>query len=142
MPVQLKRTIKQEYLLEMTDAKYGSEGDPTTVTIRQATQGAAESRDQLFSRVSREFTEEKFSVSQTISSEQVKRKEAYLTLCSSNLMDENGDALFKSDKDGNLDMTENEFKVAWSKLPSDIATEIHQKVIEVNISWSAEGEVA
>jgi len=125
MPVKLTAPLEKDFPLERTDLAYDNEGEPTKVTIRQATQARASLNDELQLR-------QKWSV------EELKRIEVYLTLIGCNLEDEDGKSLFRFKSlngHSDLDMTENEFKKAWGKLPPDIAQEIHEKVLEVNLSW-------
>ena len=52
MALALKTPLEQEFTLEKADAKYGDgTGDPTKVRFIQATQGAVELHDQIFSAV-------------------------------------------------------------------------------------------
>jgi hypothetical protein len=62
-----------------------------------------------------------------------------------NLLDENGDPLFKfkEDKKGRsrIAMSEKDFATAWGGLPLIVSGEIVEKVHEVNTDWGGpEGE--
>lgn len=142
MPIKLAAPLIKRFELTETDEKYGIEGEPSYVMIRQATQEQNEIRQQMFADFNRVFDFEKDSQVELRESRNflvLTRVEVYLTMVDCNILDENGNALFKFKKDGNnsvLDMTESEFKKAFGKLPGDIAGEIHRKVREVNISWN------
>jgi len=143
MPVKLIAPIEKDFVLERTDLAYENEGDPTKVTIRQATQEQNERRSLIHSEVTqiisaRSSFGDDLQLRQKWSVEELKRVEVYLTLIGCNLEDEEGKSLFRFKSlngHSDLDMTENEFKKAWGRLPPDIAQEIHEKVLEVNLSW-------
>lgn len=143
MAFKLAAPLIQRFELEETDKKYGIEGDPTFVVIRQATQEQNEIRQQMFAQFNRIFDfkeDDKVELKETRNFLILARTESYLTMVDCNILDENGNALFRFKKDGAnsfLDMTEAEFKKAFGKLPGDIATEIHKKVREVNVSWNS-----
>lgn len=143
MPLKLIAPLYKTLTLEKSDERYGNEGDSTIVTIRQASQQEHERRQQQFATLERKYSDlspDEVTVVQNIPMEQLKRLETYLTLCECNIVDEDDKALFPSKKDKNghprLDMTKQAFETAWGKLPPDIAEEIHDKVLEVNIVWS------
>ena len=149
MPLQLTAPIYKEFTLDRTDEKYSSDGS-TTVLIKQAAQGEHERRQDLFSVLERKYSEldpEEVSLVQRFSMEELKRLEVWLTLCASNILDEKGKELFpskklKSDSYPKLSMSRKQFDDAWALLPPDVAAEIHEKVLEVNLMWAgAEGEV-
>jgi hypothetical protein len=148
MPIKLSAPVIQIFTLEKTDARYGEEGaSPTTVTVRQATQGQHEERQQIFATLERRYDDlapEVVSLVQKANMEELKRREAYLTMVSCDITYEDGKKpLFPSrkGKDGLpvLDMTRSEFDVAWALLPPDVAAEIHEKIIELNIMWGPRG---
>jgi len=142
MAFKLVAPLVKRFELEETDAKYGIEGDPSYVTIRQATQEQNEIRQQMFADFNRVFDfdeDSKVELRETRNFLMLARLETYLTMVDCNILDENNNALFRFKKDGAnsvLDMTELEFKKAYGRLPGEIAGEIHRKVREVNISWS------
>ena len=147
MPLKLTAPIFKTFRLERTDEKYGDNGEPTTIIVRQATQSQHEERMQLFSILKREYEDERpdtMTLVQVLSLEELKRKEAKLTLGGSNIMDENGNALFKftSGDNPHVNMTEDQFRAAWGSLPPDVANEIHEKILEVNLMWSGQGEAS
>jgi hypothetical protein len=142
MPLKLTAPLYETYILEKSDEKYGNIEDPTTVVIKQASQREHEQRQALFSTLEQRWNQlepDEVALVQTISMEEVKKLEVFLTLCESNFEDENGDPLFpsKKGKDGvsRLAMTKPKFMSAWGKLLPDIAREIHEKVQEVNPLW-------
>lgn len=148
MPINLVDPIVKTFTLEETDAIYGNEGDEsTTVTIRQATQAQHEHRQQIFATLERRFNDyapEETRLVQTTNSEELKRTEAFLTLVDCNITKDNGKKplfLFKKGKDGlpELDMRKDDFNEAWGQLPPDIASEIHSKIIELNVMWNPRG---
>jgi len=136
MPLQIKSPLEKEFVLEKTDEKFEVTGEPTIVKIRQATQGGFMSRNQLFDELRREFAGPIMTVVQRISFDAVRRREVWLTLVSSNILKENGKALFNEEtaKD------EIEFGRSWATLDPFVADEIHEKVLEVNYLWSESGE--
>ena len=119
----------------------------TTVTIRQARQHEQEKHDNLFAETTRVWDsgEERVQIKQRVSSGEVIRTEAFLTMAGCNVPDEDGvTPLFQFKIDGNgrsrLDMSPHEFEVAWGKLPPELADEIHDKVREVNPQWGPQGK--
>lgn len=143
MPTKLVAPLIQTFELTETDAKYGTDGTPTTVTIRQATQQQHEQRQQMFAEFNRVFNLQKeneveFKESRNFLS--LARNEVFLTMVDCNILDENGNALFKFKRNGSnsvLDMNTIEFSLAYGRLPGDVAQEIHSKVREVNLSWAS-----
>lgn len=143
MPIKLIAPLIQTVTLDESDKKYGNDGEPTTVTIRQATQGQHGERQALFSTLERKWSEaepDHVSLIQHLSSAELMRLEVWLTLLGSNLLDEDGKSLVfpsKQDKNGDtrLDMTRRQFDDAWARLLPDIAVEIHDKVLDVNPLW-------
>ena len=147
MPFKTSAPVVQVFTLTRTDKKYGVKGEePTTVTIRQATQGQHEKRQQLFATLERRYNDlapEETTLVQTANTEELKRLETYLTLVDSNITKDDGKPLFRSrmDKDGQarLNMDRGDFDESWGLLPPDVATEIHDKVIELNKMWGFSG---
>lgn len=141
MPLKLAAPLTETFVLERSDELVESEGDPTVISIRQASQGEYERRQQMFSEWSRGFDpisgEER--VVQRLNVEMLKRLEVYLTLSDCNIQDEKGKALFKFRND-RLAMSELEFNRAWAKLPLVTANEIHACVLKVNKTWDGSGE--
>jgi len=146
MPLKLVAPINKEFTLNKTDEYYGVTGDPSKVTIRQATQGDNEKRTNLFAEVTRVIEGTKIKTSSRWSYEQLRRLEVYLTLVGCNITDDQDKPIFnfRSLQNGNqvLDMSESHFTEKWNSLPPLVAEEIHEKVLEVNISWDGTaGEV-
>jgi hypothetical protein len=142
MPIQLIAPIYETMTLDRSDERYGNDGEPTEVTIRQASQHEHERRQDLFSKLERKYSDlspDEVTVVQNIPMEELKRLETFLTLCDCNLLDENGDPLFPSKRDRNghprMSLSKTQFDLAWGKLPPDVAEEIHEKVLEVNLIW-------
>lgn len=143
MPIKLIAPIYKTMTLERSDERYGNDGEPTQVTIRQATQAQHELRQDQFSKLERKFSDinpDEVTVVQNIPMEVLKRLETYLTLVECNITDVDGKDMFPSTKDGSgnpkLKMSKAQFDTAWGLLPPDVAEEIHEKVLEVNIVWS------
>jgi hypothetical protein len=131
-----------EFTLDKSDKHYGTDGEPTKIAVRQATQAQNEKRSRVFSEVSQVMdgrSPSSIELSQRWSMEELKRTEAFLTLVSCNIKGEDNKSLFKFSKDGGkqyLDMSDIEFREAWGSLPPIVANEIHSKVLEVNTTWS------
>lgn len=148
MPLKLTTPIYKSFTLDRSDARYGNDGEATIITVKQAAQHEHERRQQLFATLERRYSDlspDQMTLVQTISMEEIKRMEVWLTLCESNIEDEDGKDLFPSKKAKNghpqLALTQGQFVEAWGKLPPDVAEEIHEKVLEVNFIWSgASGE--
>lgn len=145
MPIQLKPRVEQTFPLEKSDEKYGGSG--TFVTVKQATQGEHEKRQDLYSTLRSVYGGDgsnSFEMVQRWNLSELHRHEARLVLLDCNIENEDGKPLFnvKKDRKGNnyIEMTEVAFNEAWAKLPVDIAEEIHSKVLELNPLWGARGE--
>jgi hypothetical protein len=138
MPLNIQPPIEQEFTLEQSDKEFGNTGEPTKVKIKQAREGENIERMQLWKRYERVFQRNgNTMVAQEVSPAEVKRKEVFLTLTACNLMMGEGSSakpLFK------FPLKENEFNEAWAMLPPVVADEIYDKVLEVNLDWSAMGE--
>lgn len=142
MPIRLEIPVVKEFTLDKSDAAYGITADtPTRISIRQATQGGHEKRAALFANIVREWSNnaDGFRLVQRFSFEELKRIEVQLTLASCNIEDNDGKSLFKFDSNGRI-IDEAAFKRAWDSLPTAVAAEIHEKVLEVNVDWGPQGE--
>ena len=146
MPIKLSAPIFKTFELTEVDKRYANEGEPTRVIIKQATQAQHEQRQQLFATLERRYNDyepDETTLVQTANIEELKRLETYLTLCESNIMNADGEAMFPSKKDKEgipyLSMTRSQFDKSWGLLPPDIADEIHDKVTELNVMWGAKG---
>jgi hypothetical protein len=133
MPLKLIAPVKKEFVLEKTDKLYDVKGEPTKVTIRQATQGEHAARNDLFSMITRHYDGDEVSVSQRISFDDLHKREVFLTLCACNIVDEDGKPLFTFEDDRCT--SEKDFENGWYLLSPAVANEIHAKVLEVNIDW-------
>jgi len=133
MPFQLKSPLRKEFRLERSDKEFATEGDPTSVIIRQATQGDYELIRDLLNDYRREYDGQTITISQRLSPDDIRRREVYLTLSACNIMDEHGKPLFKFEKERLKN--ELEFKAAWYRLPPVVAEEIHKYVLEINPLW-------
>ncbi len=148
MPLQLVAPIYKTFTLERSDEKYSVDGEGTTVTIKQAAQREHEQRQDLFSTLERKVKDlapNEVSIVSRFSYEELKRQEVWLTLVECNITKDDGKALFptKKVKGGisQLAHSKAQFNEAWGRLPPDVATEIHEKVLEVNLMWTGiEGE--
>ena len=148
MPIKLSTPIVKTFILEDTDKNYGTGEDvPTTVVVKQATQAQHEFRQQLFATLERKYSDsnpDETSLVQTANIEVLKRLECFLTVVDCNILKEDGKKplfLSKKGRDGlpEIDMNEKAFNDAWGLLPPDVATEIHKKVLEVNVMWGPRG---
>ena len=135
MPLNIEPPIEKEFVLERSDKELGNTGEPTTILVRQAREGENIRRMELWARFERRMNmaTDDISIAQEVSPAIVRRKEVFLTLKGCSITME-GKPLFK------FPLKESEFNSAWDKLPSVIADEIHEKVLEVNIDWAASGE--
>lgn len=131
----LKLSAPLEKKFDLVDADKNYHGEGTYVVIRQATVKENRQRAEQNKEIIRETTVE--GNERTIlnySYYNTQRMEVYLTLCDCNLIDSDGQNLFKFKDNRIRDWSE--FVSAWDKLPTDIAAEIHDKVLAVNIDWS------
>jgi hypothetical protein len=137
MPIKLKSPLKKEFHLIKSDAELGVDetGDPTLITVRQATQGDHELRNDLDSEFRREYDGRTIKVVQRISFDDLRRREVFLTLCACNILDEDGKRLLFEFENGRL-IDEGKFNTAWGKLPPTVADEMHEKVMEMNPLWN------
>jgi len=148
MPLKLLAPTYKTYILEKTDERYDNDGEPTTVTVRQATQAQHRERQDLFATLERRFRDEspgEVSLIQTLSFEALKELEVWLCLVECNLLDEDGKSLLFPSRQVNghaeLALTKRQFMMNWGKLYPDIASEIHAKVLDLNPLWrGTEGE--
>lgn len=142
MPLQLRVPLEQEFELKESDRRFGSEGESTRITIRQATQAAHERRAALFANVIRELGkdsgEDVVRLIQRFSFEELKRIEVFLTLVGCNILGPDDKPLFRFNSNGK--MSEADFNEAWGKLPPFVCDEMHDCVLEVNVDWRPMGE--
>lgn len=137
MPLKMIAPLVKTFELTRSDEKYGTDGTPTTVTLRQATQFEHERRQALFATLEQRMDNlnpTEISLIQNWSMEELKRLEVRLSWIDSNLQDEQGNPLFPT-RNGKAPVNEKQFNDAWGVLFPDIATEIHEKVMEINPLW-------
>lgn len=144
MPLKISLPIEKDFTLDRSDLAYGNDGEPTRVTVAQATQKQNEKRSHIYSEVTNVINRDpedlvpELQLRQHWSLEELKRVETFLTLRSCNILDPDGNPLFRFKMTNNkqeIDMNNHEFAEAWGRLPGDIAQEIHEKVLEVNPLW-------
>jgi hypothetical protein len=144
MPIQLSAPLYKTFTLVRTDRRYNNDGDPTTVTVKQARQHEHAARAEAFKRLERAWSAgespDDVRLIQEVSMVEVWREEAWYTLVECNLLGPNGDVLFPSTKDqqGHPRLAfknKQEFYEAWGQLFPDIAEEIVEKIHEVNSLW-------
>jgi hypothetical protein len=143
MPKAISVPVEKVFKLE----KFDPTGE-TTVTIRQATQSSQEQMAEMFSEVTRRMKDETgvMEVTTKVSSAEVMRRAAWLTMVECNVMNaENTAPLFKFNRAPNgrmyIGMSEAEFSLqAWGELPVELADEIYDKVLELNPQWGNEGK--
>lgn len=140
MPFRLLAPILKDFILVRTDELFQNTGEATKVTIRQASQIDNERRSQVLAKNTRIFdgNVDQVRVTSEWSFEELKRMEAKLTLVGCNIESEDGKSLFRFKTTNGvpeLDMNDREFERAWGALPGEIANEIYEKVLEVNLDW-------
>ena len=140
MPLRLAAPVYKTFKI-VVDPETGEEGE-FTVTIRQATRAQTEQRAEIFAETTRVWNDENFGQIELKSHwtvAELEREEVRLTMCECDILDEDGNALFRSrqDKKGRpyLAMSKAEFDRAWGMLPDEVARAIHEKVLEVNPQW-------
>lgn len=146
MPIKLAKPLIKEFsaendeALKAIDEQLDSNGDPTRIAIRQATQGEYERRNEIIkTRTSYSAREDDVTVTQDIDFDTIRRVECFLTLSECNILDENDKPLFNF-SNGKVSGSLANFNTAWNKLPPIVAETIHMKVLEVNPDWSPLGK--
>ena len=115
-----------EYILSKIDEEFGSEGNPTFVTVRLASPSDNLSRFHSLHQ-------------HLFNLDELKSEEIFLTLASCNIIGEdNTSPLFRFNKDGYL--TRDEFTKSMRQLPPEWIDEIHECVLDANPSWAKELE--
>ncbi len=150
MPLKLIAPLYETFTLDKSDERYGEpDDDPTTVTVKQASQSQHEMRQSMFSTLEQKWKQlepDEVTLVQRISMEELKKLEVYLCMVECNMLKDEDKLLFpsKKGKDGNpeLAMNKNRFMDTWGLLLPFVAAEIHEKVLKVNPLWSGgtEGE--
>ena len=139
MPIKLSTPLVEDFILEKSDTELKNNGEPSRVTIRQATQGDRERRDKVLYAFERKFkSDNEIEVTQKVAYDDVIRTEVMLTLASCNIDNMDGKPLFTFE-DGRV-KSEREFEKAWASLPPIVADEISEKVHIVNILWTESGK--
>lgn len=134
MALRLQPPVQKTLHLERTDVLYPSDGEDTTITVRQASQGEVEKRGDLYSHMVHEWKGEGHLVTQEFNVATLRRIEAAMTVVESNISDEKDKPLFVKG------MKQEDFFKAWNTLPPAVAAEITEKVLEVNPIWGEQGE--
>lgn len=131
MPIKLSPPVIEKLPLEKSDKAFNNEGDPTTVTIKQATEEENILRQNLLSLYKRTLEMDgTISINSNISPAVLRRYEIFLTLTDTNLQGEKGKPLFT------FPLKEDEFNTAYGMLHPQIVEEIHEQVKKVNPTWS------
>jgi len=139
MALKLTVPIEKDFVLEKTDKEFKVEDNPTTIRVRQATQGQCEIRNGLLSDFTRVFDGDQLTVSQHFSPEELYRLEVELTLAACNIENNKGEPLFIF-RNNVVDPAS--FKKGWALLAPLVAEEMHDKVLEMNPPWAGPmGEV-
>jgi hypothetical protein len=147
MAFKVKAPAGESYFLDQTDKYYSIDpADRTFVVIREATQSEDSVHSTLFAEITRVIDStsknpKQVQIKQSLSSDELKEMDIYLTLADTNITDENGQALIRFKKVGSIskvDMSEGEFKNALGKLPGRVVSEIHEKVALKNPDWFGE----
>jgi len=138
MPIKIAPPIIQDFTLDKADKAAKNTGEPTRVRVRQAAQGERERRDAVYFDFKREYKDGEVTVTQRISYNDVARMEVMLTLADCNLIDYEDKPLFKFKNERIAN--EYDFLRAWAQLTPELADEIHEKVLEVNLLWSEPGK--
>lgn len=139
MAFKLVPPLAESYELTESDKKFENVGDPTVITVRQATKADDENRNRLFALWTRTISkDESVTVTSPVTGDDIVRKQVFLTLASCNITNESGTELFRFKSD-RLDMTETEFAKEWGKLPLFLTEEIAKCVAKANPQWGPEG---
>lgn len=110
-----------------------------TVTIRQATNGDNTRRFELTEKQQWSRDNDGSALTVIWNPGKIARLDAYLTLVGADLEDEDGNPLFQFQryKDGSqyLAMSQDAFNKVWDALPSELAAEIHEHILDCNPQW-------
>jgi len=144
----MPKSIQKDFYLYQTDKEYEVVGEPTIITVRQATQKENASRDEF---IIEELDKCSYFIEDVLKirsdgfnhrlyyaifmvAEELHAFEVFLTLVACNIGDM-GKPLFIFE-DGKVDSLS--FKRGWALLAPLVADEIHGKVLEMNPYWSGE----
>jgi hypothetical protein len=139
MPISIKPPLIQSFVLEECDKLFENTGAPTTIKVRQASQGEEEERNSLFALTEKRFKADgDVSYHTHVSIDDVWREEVWLTMADCNITNDlTGDQLFTFN--GNRLSSKEAFLKAWRQLDVRMAQEIIKKVHEANIQWGPQG---
>jgi hypothetical protein len=107
---------------------------PAYVHIRKMTVLAETERTALLQSDLWQEGEANLRKSSSLTIEEIHIKEVYYSLADCNFCEEDGSFLFRF-KNQFLDMTENEFQLAWGRLPTEYQKQIIDLVHAVNPIW-------
>lgn len=140
MPVSVHPPLLKDFVLTEIDEAYdGDPSDPSVVTIRQATQGDHDRRNQMFSQVTRRYTDSGPEVVQEFSLSNLMRLEVMMTLAGCNLINAETNKPLFTFKNNRI-ASEAEFNRVWNDLSPDISQAIYKRVLMVNVDWGEAGE--
>jgi hypothetical protein len=136
MPFALStQTLIQEFFLVNLDRVFGVQNEPTRFEVRCHTVNDESLRMELLHSVIWDDTDLKDVIyTLDLSTNDVWLKEVYLTLADCNICEVDDIPLFRF-KDKRIDMTEEEFQLAWGRLPIEYAEEIINCVHIMNPQW-------
>ena len=143
MALKVLPPITKEFFLTKTDIEFKNEGAPTFVIVRKATNGNEIERNRLFAQIKREIApNDVVSFTSDVSIDDLKCKEVFLTLAGCNIGHDDSTLFRFRDDHGvlKLSMSEDDFNVAFGKLPYSVASEISDCVQEMNHQWKVPEE--
>ena len=132
--------IKKDFFLPELDNDE-DDSNPTTITVRKASQVDEISRNNLLADYQRIFQGTYKVYCELGMVDDIRRHEVFLTLAACNFVDgDNGKFLFNF-KDYRI-VDHGAFDRAWAKLQRHVGNLIYRKVLEVNPQWGSEDESA
>ena len=139
MSLKIVTPLVREFFLDKSDKKYGDGTSRTVARFFQATQGAIEIHDQVFSSTEKTYLQSGgVQVKGQHPQSYVNKMEVATTLAFCDLLDEKGNMLFEFENGKVKD--EQKFYVAWASLFPDIADELHELCLLANPQWAPLGE--
>lgn len=138
---------KQDFSLSRSDKEFGTNGEPTYVTIRQATKWQEVNRNRLITSYLFQYAHGwQIDISEVpfnVLYGWVQPIEVFYTLVDCNIVTNDSKPLFKFYTDSNrvtfLGMSYYDFLYgAWGQLPATVCLEIHEKVLNQNPYWKPE----
>jgi ketosteroid isomerase-like protein len=139
MPIKLAEPLTKDFDLIKSDTRFKNlTGEPTRITLRQATQGDVASRNEILANYTRNFDGDRVTISQNVAFDDVKKRSVFLVLVDCNIKDLDDTMLFKFRNGRPTSISE--FEVSWAKLPPIVADEMYEKVLEMNPIWTDQGE--